>query len=812
MQSPHCCRNSILQNLFRQMNYLGQDKPPPELTWNEEKLHHEETFNNNPLSPNWRPNRSWYKQKFSRPPAGYENLARLTVITVMEASRSSELGSKRREALYQTLWAQQGQNESAVAALLIMMHTTDEILFKWLVDNKLHTFPLDRYAELKSRLDLVRQTGWLDEDTFNVNSAMNTRRLTSLMGRNTDEADWVTHKARSETPPLPRTAGIFSNRIVSVRQRIMKELARRTVSKISSSGYSITLYDYWMNRGATMPGGSSSIDKNRVKKFFSMEKTRQMQVTKQTAFEVYDVNDLMHWLTKTPSMYARGSTKHEPGNKNRDLEAVDDAHAFISGYASDLVEKKCSFMGGVVSQTPKEVLRWWYKHIVSKGWWISYDYSSYNMQNRLGDIEYLNLALAKEWLRMYEVTRAPVYFDKAYCANWVAESTRGVFIKDPIHGERRVYQGLFSGSRDTMRDNTYLHIYYNAIVNETYKDVTGEYFNMDELLKSGDDEVGKFKDLIDCMVYVRALEHSGFEGKRSKMLIGQDISEFLQLVISKDGTMHYPTAPIIATLVSGNWYKEPTRHPEDNFKTLTDHIWNVAREGIDHQLCRGLVAAMCDWFYQVPLYDETEKNKTMVKLEWKKYAMSLYPNGHPLWDVSDLGSQLFPSVPILRATIPRKGNASNDLVNKQRELWKMTEYENANKYAIENTANNARNLKRRELDRIRTQWYAENFEPREGYTTTIQNPAKNETPTVTIADITRLVNKDPRATPEQDALDLLRRKRIPETWAKAVLEENMPPNHRLRPYIAAYKRGIKKTKQLGIQKTNYGLPPLFADM
>jgi len=878
-----CCKEKVQETLFDGMHTLRQSTPPksfdytPSQKWYQRNYMHYLTMNipnykefykhrkddfkntfeyekrliTDWASGDWCPDLDYCRFKFSSPPGGYDSMARLTVRTIVKAWLKMNKKPLRDKLIRESLFFQTQQDTNAVIALLIYLHLENDSIIAFFEETKLHCYPMERWPDLKSNFDTIRQTGWLTPNIYDCKAAMLTRKIVCLIGRDTAEADWKQQSLQRTSPgPLRKTdMNLAKSKSQKVKFEVIDEIATRVITSLKTGPGQTTLLKYFSERLEHAPGGSSDIDKDKVKEYFNLQKSRQIQITKQVAYEIYDYPDLIEWLLTAPRIIARGSTKHEPGKKNRDLEATDDISSFMASYASDGIENRFHWRGTVISQTPAEILQWWYQQVAGYRWWVSYDYTSYNLYNNVEDMVYLNIALAEKWLTLHEQTGEPSYLDKAYAALWTAESHYAAVLKTPI-GDIRNLRGLFSGSRDTMRDNTLLHVYYNELAFIMYKKITGQARDHTTMLKSGDDEVGGFHNQLDCYVYVRSLEHAGLVGKRSKLLIAERTSEFLQLMVDEEGSMTYPIASAIATFVSGNWYKEPVRRIEEYFKSLTDQVWNFGREGVNVDLCRYLVEETMDWFCRVPItfrkgtnlildntqiqelmntFPDTVEKKVrrekcletkMFRIDWRKYALSCYSNVsntelvplHPMWKDSPFGIQPWPKVEHLQIQAPRIGRATNDIVTKNHELWEAADHENVEVFKDLRTMESIRSLFRQDLDNHVCRQYYEKVDlisekkkypmlPKIGHFTLKQDSNK----------IMAMVNKSTKMSKIVLMEDLLMQKRIPLMLAQRINVDKLPYSNKLRSLIQAYQDGVKKIRHIHSTKTDHSLPPVLAD-
>jgi hypothetical protein len=371
-------------------------------------------------------------------------------------------------------------------------------------------------------------------------------------------------------------------------------------------------------------------------------------------------------MTQPPYCLARGSTKHEPGFKNRALQAGNDEHSFITAYASEDMEHKYKFNGVVISQKPKDVAEWYAIQLSrANDWHVSYDYDAWNMQVLNQDQELLNLYISLAYLEVGEDWS----LDKAIAAFWTAQSNRCQFL-DVGGTSTRTIAGLYSGTRNTARDNSLIHEMYQEIVAESLYNLCGKSLDMKLTRKSGDDETCIVDDFIQALMYVRCVEEVGYIGKRSKLMIAQGNSEFLQLVLDESKIPVYPVAPVIAVFTSGNWYKRPVRDYPSIVPALTDQLWNLAREGMDINFTRNLLARTADWFMQIPVAD------SLVGINWTRY-ISKSLSEHPLLADIEPGID-WPKIEVKKDYVISSQKATQDALNSENQWWELFDRQGEN--------------------------------------------------------------------------------------------------------------------------------------
>ncbi|KAK9892663.1 hypothetical protein WA026_021516 [Henosepilachna vigintioctopunctata] len=211
------------------------------------------------------------------------------------------------------------------------------------------------------------------------------------------------------------------------------------------------------------------------------------------------LDEIIRW---TPQQRAYYFLKPEPGHKQRALYATYDEESFVSVYANAGLENQMS-KGVFVRQTPPDVIEWMN---VSQGglagaeghgkYWVSTDYSDYNSEHTLWEMSALDLCYAD----YYDKTKIVNSTQKIGCDekqithywnliskakteiiysgsedNIISEGheylpyyvdNKAVGCDHKVRPKRilRVSNGLFSGSRTTARDNTWLRATDNGHV------------------------------------------------------------------------------------------------------------------------------------------------------------------------------------------------------------------------------------------------------------------------------------------------------------------------------------------------------------
>lgn len=457
------------------------------------------------------------------------------------------------------------------------------------------------------------------------------RKVLNCTWRDKSEADWVKEEQR-RTVAMPAHTGLAadgtSSRLawVEAQDRHLRDLAHKVVGATIYGAHLDTLDDWWGARWAWCPSGSSS-QRWRTDHVKAADERlgSGARPSKKAVFEELPDDYAFQVLAcSMPAHAARASTKPEPGGKARSLYAVSDEAFIASGYASVHMEKHMNVWGMKAKQTPSDVASWVAADLRrgADQVWLSLDYSDYNTEHELGTLQALNIHLAAAW---YHLGRGrPWHADKVAAALWTAAA----HAYKPITGGGphawRAVSGLFSGDRDTARDNTLLHGVYSRIAQDflRYVDARGAVVVANY---TGDDEDVLMSDWQASLLYMQIHRLMGFELKTEKQLSGE-CHEFLQR-IAIPGRL--PARPLFATLAqfaSGNWYKDVHTWYDSAIQSISDNVWEMVTRGMPMVDGRRLAVRTINIAMRVYDHDASE----WVKLEWWPYR-HCGMDQHPLW-------------------------------------------------------------------------------------------------------------------------------------------------------------------------------------
>lgn len=340
--------------------------------------------------------------------------------------------------------------------------------------------------------------------------------------------------------------------------------------------------EWWEKRVNNLASGSSS-NRHMLDEYIKKDDRigSSDRPNKKAVCEVYDKTYLLKVLKRTPMMIARRSTKNEPGLKQRALYAVDDDAVMVSAFASMGVEKSMNILGMAPLQRPIDVLQWW-KHgklRYGKQIWLSADYTDFNKEHSSIELELLNLAFALSWLTKYP--NAKVARQKSFAALWLAEAQKTRFVKKEDGTLQRVFSALFSGSRDTARDNTILHQVYSNIIIEWMDNNLPGWGGIIHAHMCGDDEDVLFSDVVAAAVYYSTIKSIGWHTNDSKQMCGMSEHEFLQKFPHAQKGCIAPISSMISALCSGQWYTQPGLQQDCALAAMSDQMWELIVRGGD---------------------------------------------------------------------------------------------------------------------------------------------------------------------------------------------------------------------------------------
>lgn len=581
-----------------------------------------------PATPPYPCEPEWCREVFARGEAPSSGLYQLTVTTVSTALHRAWLPWE-----CEFLGANAGQVEWSVAAVLLGMNSIPCALRDFMLDCGWHTVPVAEWSgECKVWLTALRRCPIVHNYAHILPSDWDhITKVTACTTRTMTEAPWD-KEIRRRTRELPCHWGIGADGRVSrgAWDRDLMLEARVTtaqmVAGLQRTGQAETAEEYWEQRYARTPSGSSSLRKlSKAVADVDPRLETQVRPGKKTTVEALPDDYLRRTMSAPPVIAARTGTKHEPDAKNRALYADDDNAFFVTAFAAHAAEKNMDHEGMRARQSPAEVVEWLQQSVldVPHSLWLSTDYSDYNWEHEAAALRMSDLASAAAWAAAG--VGNPAVADKAAACLWAARAHHNKWFSVDFPGPLlvRALSTLFSGSRDTARHNTQLHSVYSKL-GLKYARVFDSGVGMYALNMCGDDEDGHHHDWVAAYSYTAALMMMGLTLNIVKQLAGDH--EFLQRRITAGGLPSRPMFAMIAQFASGNWYVDKHMWYGSIVAAISNTLWDMVTRGMPIDLARRLASESIGAQMRVPRAGE---NGGWRHLEWWSYRHGA--GEHPLW-------------------------------------------------------------------------------------------------------------------------------------------------------------------------------------
>ncbi|UHK03125.1 MAG: RNA-dependent RNA polymerase [Sanya totivirus 3] len=520
-----------------------------------------------------------------------------------------------------TLWELYTHNRHMVAyehaALFMWWAAMPEHIYQFCLGTKLHMVNLKTDGgQLGTLLELCRQQATAGGGITGEEAFLWLRKYKNLYGRERKTCDTHLEEERYHPNYSRRTLGLTPCRVsrgeyLHLFTHHARRVARRLVNRVMARKID-SVREWWGRRINTLASGSSS-NRHLVDRYKSLdaEITRSDRPNKKAIAEILDDQYIWRVLRTVPHMVARRSTKNEPGLKQRALYAVDDEAVIISAYASHNMEKAMDFGGMCPLQRPADVVKWWRagQKMAPGEVWLSADYTDFNKEHSANELYLLNLAVAEAWCTQAPDTVATR--GKIAASLWVAKAQKNRYVKTEDQRLMRVFSALFSGSRDTARDNTLLHCIYHNMVQSWLQAHYPEWGHVHNAFMCGDDEDVKLSDPIAAAYYYMAMITMGWHANDAKQMCGREHHEFLQKFPHPTRGCVGPIASMIAALCSGQWYVKPGLQQDNALTSMSDQLWELVVRGADMSFIYPLSIDLFNDYMQVK--DNVGNKK---KLEW----------------------------------------------------------------------------------------------------------------------------------------------------------------------------------------------------
>lgn len=544
-----------------------------------------------------------------------------------------------------------GEPEWTVAAMLLGLNCIAPTVRNYIVDSKMHWVAL-RYwpKQFAAWMNAIKRCPILPPPYSAMpQEVLLLRKVFSCCLRTHAEADWSAewdrrtqnlpvHWALTPQGTLSRT--LWVSDIMATTTRLSKEIVDNTADNIHPKD----IWEWWADRTAWMPSGSSSARADIMHKLRECSDEDYSAMARPSKKELAEQlpNDWPeHILRTSPMRIARGSTKPEPGGKQRALYAVADDHFFIAAFASLHVEKHMNVWGMKAKQAPADVCQWILQDVYAPrgSFWNSLDYSDYNSEHEAWQLALMSGALGERWWDRYRVVGEKYTKHRAQCSEWVAMAQYNSWAQigqkagattangTPIPANMRLYAGLYSGDRDTARDNTLLHGVYSAVGMLAVQRASSTGSILENNM-TGDDEDALFTDWVTSALYLETHRQEGFVLKNAKQQCGE-LHEFLQ---RQAGGGVLPTRPLFALLAqlsSGNWYHDVHIWYDASVPAVSDNLWEAHTRGMPISYARRLATIILDATMRVPIDTDGVGPRSWKYLEWWSYRHGA--SEHPLW-------------------------------------------------------------------------------------------------------------------------------------------------------------------------------------
>jgi hypothetical protein len=145
----------------------------------------------------------------------------------------------------------------------------------------------------------------------------------------------------------------------------------------------------------------------------------------------------------------------------------------------------------------------------------------------------------------------------------------------------------------------------------------------------GDDEDGLHDNWEDAMAYMLMHMEIGHALNPKKQQVGYKYHEFLQRQCVPKGTPVKPLCSTIASIASGNWYKDSGHHYASAIRSHSDYGWELICRGANPKPVQNLVGMYLDNYMVVP-HKNPDGSYDTTPLEWWMYRNA--GESHPLWN------------------------------------------------------------------------------------------------------------------------------------------------------------------------------------
>lgn len=552
-----------------------------------------------------KPPQQWFSYHFKQ----YDNMMvgrpTLTLTTVWNCFTVVPLWAK------EVLSVNMGAVQQYVAAYIAYIAAVDtgvrEFILKW----QLHLIPCAKLLCLKPALEAARAVMAVDESDCNGEIFLCLRKLDLLAGRSIKDADYAAEEKKMQQGLVLR---FWPEKGRSTMDRYAQELVAQLDAVVAKTfgrstphqAYDEPLALWWKSRSRWTATGSSS---QRDKVTLPDTGSKMARPNKKSVAEALQTNDLLAAMATTRGEF-RGSTKPEPGFKQRALYAQDDLTYLRDAFVSRDIEKRMVGSGLMARQGAADVVEW-VREAEQTGThehWVSLDYTDFNKEHNSWELGLVDCAVGASAPNSNIKTRN----QRALLAAISAKARQRCFVRRHGHSVR-TFSGLFSGHRNTARDNTLLHAAYSATVIKWAEEKFQTTFGHNWVGICGDDEDAKRSGLAKTAVYLAAHQLFGWTLNPRKQLVSFRWHEFLQRFAGAGADPSKPLARNLSALSTGNWYTMPGKYWDMAIQAVTDFGAEMVARGANWNYTRRLLAGYLDTYF----------NDGKSKRVWHKEAAKL---------------------------------------------------------------------------------------------------------------------------------------------------------------------------------------------
>lgn len=521
-----------------------------------------------------------------------------------------------------------------VAAIIMLMHQCPTAR-KAFIDYNWFKVGITQWLLLKNWFEALHKIDRCED--FAQDEIDKLRSIFKCVVRWDIEADWdnefINRCIDVPMHVLPQFGARCRSEYLRRENEIINKCAGMVVGQLGGRRRILTAREWWCDRSIQIAGGSS-----HIRNLFSDEPVlaQMMQsgdrVDKKGVVELMDDDFFEHLLyAGVERNWAFGSTKKEPGGKQRALLASHDFEYFIDAYASCDMEKHLKVGGMLGKQGVRDVAEWISKNRQARGTHICLDFTDFNTTHEHRSLFELNVAIAKAFATYHSGSEA--LNDKVIAALTTANSIFNSFYC--IDGEfRRATSGLFSGTRNTARDNTMLHYVYLNLNKMNLVDC-GIVGDVENVVMCGDDEDLRTNSRQVTEAWCNSYSIMGHELNMSKQLLSSQKHEFLKMMHVCGVGVNRPICSILATIATGNWYVPSAVWYYDAPEAVASNFADLVGRGFSWKAAQKLAIMYLDVIMKVKTDEKT------MRINWWPYAAQSEVS-KAFWAGSNCGTSEWP--------------------------------------------------------------------------------------------------------------------------------------------------------------------------